>query len=131
MMPVTRPRPPAAEPISSGEQGLWLALLSTALGLFSLALLLLPQQLAQVPAHRGVVVLHLEADGSLRLWNRPLSPQQLPALLAQARRLNNQARVRLVPSSSTPWGLVQRFIPLLEVSALPFEVQLPVPDPAS
>ncbi|MCT0198985.1 hypothetical protein KQ313_04755 [Synechococcus sp. CS-1325] len=119
------------DPLSAPEQGLWLALLGAALGLFSLALLLLPQQLAQAPAHRGLVVLHLAADGSLRLWNRPLSPQQLPGLLQQAGRLNSQVRVRLIPSPATPWAMVQRFIPLLEVSALPFEIQLPVPDPAS
>ena len=113
------------------EQGLWLGLLGTAVGLFSLALLLLPQQLAQAPAHRGLVVLHLEADGSLRLWNRPVSPQQLPGLLREAGRLNAGVHVRLIPSPTTPWGLVQRFLPLLEVSAIPFEIQLPAPTPAS
>jgi hypothetical protein len=120
-----------AEPISTAEQGLWLALLGAAIGLFSLAWLLLPQQLAQAPAHRGLVVLHLEADGGLRLWNRPISPQQLPGLLREAGRLNARAHVRLIPSPTTPWGLVQRFLPLLEVSALPFEIQLPAPVPAS
>lgn len=121
----------AARPITAAEQGLWLGLLVTALGLFSLALLLLPQQLAQAPAHRGVVVLHLEADGRLRLWNRSVQPRQLPALLQEARRINAQARVRLIPSPTTSWGLVQRFLPLLDASALPFDVQLPAAAPAS
>ena len=131
-------RPPAAitgpgraGPIATVEHGLWLSLLGLAMGLFSLAMLLLPQQLAQAPAHQGLLVLHLEADGSLRLWNRAVSPQQLPGLLREAGRLNDRVRVRLVPSPTTPWGLVQRFLPLLEVSALPFEIQLPAPDPAS
>lgn len=120
----------AAGPISAAEQALWLGLLGAALGLFSLALLLLPQQLVQAPAHRGVVVLHLEADGRLRLWNRSVMPSQLPALLQEARRINGQARVRLIPSPTTSWGLVQRFLPLLDASALPFEVQLPAASPA-
>ena len=118
-------------PIAAAEQGLWLALLGVALGLFTLTLLLLPQQLAQAPAHRGLVVLHLEADGRLRLWNRSVNPSQLPNLLQEARRINAQARVRLIPSPTTSWGLVQQFLPLLDASALPFEVQLPAPTPAS
>lgn len=120
----------AAGPTTAAEQGFWLALLGAALGLFGLALLLLPQQLAQAPAHRGVVVLHLEADGRLRLWNRPVQPRQLPALLQEARRINAQARVRLIPSPTTSWGLVQQFLPLLDASALPFDVQLPAAAPA-
>ncbi|WP_094510737.1 hypothetical protein [Synechococcus sp. MW101C3] len=119
-----------AGPITAGEQGLWLALLGAALSLFSMALLLLPQQLAQAPAHRGLVVLHLAADGRLRLWNRTVNPGQLPALLQEARRINAQARVRLIPSPTTSWGLVQRFLPLLDASALPFDVQLPSPSQA-
>ncbi|MCP9883560.1 hypothetical protein KBY97_00265 [Synechococcus sp. ATX 2A4] len=130
--PITAAAPIAAiRPIGKAEQGLWLALLGAALGLFSLTLLLLPQQLAQAPAHRGLVVLHLEADGRLRLWNRSVNPSQLPALLQEARRINAQARVRLIPSATTSWGLVQQFLPLLDASALPFEVQLPAPTPAS
>lgn len=130
--PIAAIRPiTAAAPIAAAEQGLWLALLGAALGLFSLTLLLLPQQLAQAPAHRGLVVLHLEADGRLRLWNGSVNPSQLPALLQEARRINAQARVRLVPSPTTSWGLVQQFLPLLDASALPFEVQLPAPSPTS
>lgn len=106
-------------------EGLAHGLLATGVALFGFALLLLPQQLAQRPAHQGVVVIHLAADGGLRLWNRPIRAQQLPSLLAQARRINPGARVRIVPESATPWGVVQQLLPLLEVGALPFEVQLP------
>ncbi len=109
----------------SEREGLAHGLLASGVALFSFALLLLPQQLAQRPAHAGVVVIHLAADGGLRLWNRAILPQQLPALLAQARRINPGARVRIVPDATTPWGVVQQLLPLLEVSALPFEVQLP------
>ncbi len=105
--------------------GLWFALLGSGLALFSLALLLLPQQWAQAPARQGVVVIHLAADRRLRLWNRPVSAQQLPGLLREAGRINPRARVRLIPEPSTPWGVVRQFLPLLEVGALPFEVQLP------
>lgn len=118
--------PRSADP----EQGLWLALLSSMTALFAFLLLALPQQVAQRPAQRGVVVIHLAPDGSLRLWNRPITPQQLPALLREAGHLHPQTKLRLVPATSTSWQLVQRFLPLLEVSALPFEVQLPAPGQA-
>jgi hypothetical protein len=107
--------------------GLAYGALATALALFTMGLLLVPQLLAQRPAHAGVVALHLAPDGGLRLWNRPISGQQLPQVLRDAGRLNPQARIRLIPDPSTPWGVVQSVLPLLEISALPFEVQLPGP----
>jgi hypothetical protein len=116
--------------IPDPDQGLWLALLSGMTALFAFVLLALPQQVAQRPAQRGVMVIHLAPDGNLRLWNRPIAPQQLPALLREAARRHPGTRLRLVPAPATSWQLVQRFIPLLEVSALPFEVQLPAPGQA-
>lgn len=99
--------------------------LAAALALFAMGLLVVPQLLAQRPAHAGVVALHLAPDGALRLWNRPISTQQLPQVLRGAGRLDARARLRLIPDPATPWGVVQSVLPLLEISGLPFEVQLP------
>lgn len=109
----------------AATDGLAYGALATALALFAMGCLVIPQLLAQRPAHAGVVALHLAADGGLRLWNRPITPQQLPQVLRDAGRLDPQARLRLIPDPSTPWGVVQSLLPLLELSALPFEVQLP------
>ena len=105
--------------------GLAYGALSTALALLAVGLLVVPQLLAQRPAHRGVVALHLAADGGLRLWNRPITPQQLPQVLRDAGRISPQARIRLIPDPATPWGVVQSVLPMLELGVLPFEVQLP------
>ncbi|MCP9848558.1 biopolymer transporter ExbD [Cyanobium sp. Morenito 9A2] len=107
--------------------GLAYGALSTALALLAVALLVVPQRLAQRPAHQGVVALHLAADGGLRLWNRPITPEQLPQVLRESGQLNPQARIRLIPDPAAPWGVVQTVLPLLELGVLPFEVQLPAP----
>jgi hypothetical protein len=112
---------------SAITDGLAYGALSTALALFAVGLLLIPQRLAQRPAHAGVVALHLAPDGGLRLWNRPISGPQLPQVLRDAGRLDRRTRIRLIPDPSTPWGVVQSVLPLLEISALPFEVELPRP----
>ena len=44
------------------------------------ALLLLPQWQQQRPARDGVIVIHLAADGGLRLWNQPIERSMLPFL---------------------------------------------------
>ncbi|MCP9915628.1 ExbD/TolR family protein [Cyanobium sp. ATX 6F1] len=105
--------------------GLAYGALSTALVLLAAGLLVVPQLLALRPAHRGVVALHLAADGGLRLWNRPITPQQLPQVLREAGRISPKARIRLIPDPATPWGVVQSVLPMLELGVLPFEVQLP------
>jgi|APCry1669189070_1035195.scaffolds.fasta_scaffold01133_4 hypothetical protein len=99
-------------------------LTSVALTLVATALVLLPQRLAQRPAAAGVLALALDADGQLRVWNRPIRANDLPVLLAQARQRDGVI-LRLVPETSTPWGAVQAMLTRLEASGLPVELQLP------
>lgn len=102
------------------------SLLGTALCLALLALLTVPQRRAQRPAAAGVVVLHLLADGGLRVWNRRLGEAELAALLAAAeRRAGARPRLRLIPHPSLPWGLVRERVERLERVGLPLELQLP------
>jgi hypothetical protein len=97
---------------------------ATAAGL-ALALLLLPQQLALRTMQQGVLHLQVHADGSLRLWNQPVSERQLPALLRKASVRPGWQRLRLVPDPGAPWGQVLRLIDQLDDRGLPLELQLP------
>ena len=101
--------------------------LATALCGLGLGLLLLPQRLLQRPLQQGVVSLHLEPSGSLRLYNQPLPAADLADVLATVR--NRGARLRLIPDPDTPWATVQRQALLLERAALPLELQLPATAP--
>ncbi len=91
----------------------------------ALALLLLPQQLVLRPMQQGVLQLHVQADGSLRLWNQPVSERQLEALLRRASARPGWQRLRLVPDPGAPWGQVLRLIDQLDDRGLPLELQLP------
>jgi biopolymer transport protein ExbD len=91
----------------------------------ALALLLLPQQLAQRPMQQGVLQLQVQADGSLRLWNQPISESQLRALVRRASARPGWQRLRLVPDPGAPWGQVLRLIDQLDDRGLPLELQLP------
>ena len=102
------------------------ALLGLVLGGFALGLLLLPQRLLQRPLAEGVIALHIEPQGRLRVWNQPISLAALKTLLAAAARKPG-AKLRLVPSPQTPWGEVSRLVTLFERGDLPLELQLPVP----
>jgi hypothetical protein len=102
------------------------ALLGLAVGGFGLALLLLPQRLLQRPLAEGVIALHIEPQGRLRVWNQPISLAALKALLAAAARKPG-TKLRLVPSPQTPWGEVSRLAAFFERGDLPVELQLPVP----
>jgi hypothetical protein len=111
----------------------WLLALSGSslcLCLLATALLLLPQWQQQLPARRGVVSLHLSADGSLRLWNQPIASAALPGLLARTRRLAPSTRIRLVVAPQVPWGVVQDLLPRLDSSPLHVDLELP-PTPRS
>lgn len=114
---------------TSVRDGLAAAALATALAAAGLALVLLPQARAQRPAHHGVVTLQLDRQGGLRVWNQPLAPQQLPALLDRVQRRagdrQRQVRLRLVPEPDVPWDTVRGLIARLEASGLPLELQLP------
>jgi hypothetical protein len=102
------------------------ALLGLSVGGFALGLLLLPQRLLQRPLAEGVIALHIEPQGRLRVWNQPISLAALKALLASAARKPG-TKLRLVPSPQTPWGEVSRLATHFERGDLPLELQLPVP----
>jgi len=91
----------------------------------ALALLLLPQQLARRPMQQGVLQLQVQADGSLRLWNQPISESQLQALVRRASARPGWQRLRLVPDPGAPWGQVLRLIDQLDDRGLSLELQLP------
>jgi hypothetical protein len=110
-------------------EGIGLGAMATALAAAGLALVVLPQRLAQRPAAQGVLALAVDAQGGLRVWNQPIRPQDLPSLLEQARRRHGGreggVRLRLIPDPDVPWGTVQGLIGRLEGSGLPLELQLP------
>lgn len=105
--------------------GLAAGLSAVLLSLLATALVVAPQRLAQRPAASGVVALALAADGQLRLWNRPLRPSDLPALLAEASGRRDGVILRLVPEPGSRWGAVEAMLARLEASGLPVELQLP------
>ncbi len=102
-----------------------LGAMATALALLSLALVLVPQRLAQRPASQGIVSLHLGADGRLRLWNQPLPSAQLAAVLQGLKDGPGRPTLRLIPDPAVPWGAVQQLMERLGRSDLPLELQLP------
>lgn len=106
--------------------GLALNLMAAGLCLLLAALLTVPQRIAQRSGSRGVLALHLEADGGLKLWNRPVQERELRQLLAAAgERQSRGLRLRLIPDPALPWGVVQERVATLERSGLPMELQLP------
>ena len=100
---------------------------SVCVALLATAAVVLPQWQRQLPARQGLVSLHLAADGSLRLWNRPIAATALPALLRRAERLDSSTRVRLVVAPQVPWGVVQDLLPRLDSSTLHVDLELPPP----
>ena len=111
-------------------KGWWLpslgyGLLGTALAGFGLALLLLPQRLAQRPMAQGLLTLHVGPGGVLRLWNQPVSRPELVALLRQARQRRPDLHLRLLPDPATPWGEVLGLLHQLDDGGLSLELQLP------
>lgn len=106
--------------------GLALGLMAIGLSLLMAALITVPQRLAQRSGGRGVLALHLESDGSLRLWNRPVREEELRQLLASREQLQSRGlRLRLIPDPALPWGVVQERVASLETSGLNLELQLP------
>jgi biopolymer transport protein ExbD len=105
-----------------------LGLLSVALCATCLALVVIPQRLAQRPAAEGVIALHLDAQGQLRVWNQPIRPQDLAPLLTRAKApapLPSGPILRLIPDAGVPWGVVQQLVSRLEKNGLELELQLP------
>jgi hypothetical protein len=102
-----------------------LGAMATGLALLALALLLVPQRLAQRPASQGIVSLHLNTDGRLRLWNQPVPPGELDAVLRGLEAGRGRPTVRLIPEPGVPWGSVQALMERLHRTELPLELQLP------
>jgi len=109
---------------------LGLALVGSALAALTLALVVIPQRIAQRPSSEGVLTLRVDSGGGLRAWNQPIRPQDLPALLDAARArsrgtASQGVRLRLVPDAGVPWGTVKGLVARLETTGLPLELQLP------
>jgi len=117
-----------------------LNLVATLLAMLAVALVVLPQRLAQRPGSEGVLALHLDAQGTLRLWNRPVQARELLELLQRragngsqpsavnrsaAPALGPDAVLRLIPDPGVPWGVVRQVAEGLEATGLPLELQLP------
>lgn len=116
-----------------------LSLVSTTLAALAVAVVVLPQRLAQRPGSDGVIALHLDAAGTLRLWNRPVQVQELLELLArrtadhaggkghhkQGPLGESSSVLRLIPDPGVPWGIVQQAAAGLDGAGLPLELQLP------
>ena len=86
----------------------------------TLLAILCSQIVAQRPAGQGVLVFHLGKEGELRLWNQPIRPQDVPALLERARLRPKTAQrlvVRLVPDPQVPWGVVNGMLSRLRPPA--------------
>jgi len=107
--------------------GIGLGLVGSALAVLATAVVVLPQRLAQRPGSQGVLALHLDAAGTLRLWNRPIRAQELVELLNRKATSQEGADVvlRLIPDPAVPWGVVRQAASGLENTGLPLELQLP------
>jgi hypothetical protein len=129
MRPANPQRCPAHEAgQQSGErwlEAIALAGLGVGLALATLLLVVVPQRLAQRPAREGVIVLHLDPLGRLRLWNQPITAAALMPLLQRAASDPRRPRLRLQPAAGVPWGRVQALATELERLPLPLELQLP------
>jgi hypothetical protein len=111
-----------------------LGLVSTTACAVTFLALLSAQIVARRPASEGVLVIHLNRRGELRLWNTPIRPEELPEALDRARErvrssLSKPLVVRLVPEPAVPWGGVQALLQRLRPPAAPpswtLELQLP------
>jgi hypothetical protein len=99
--------------------------LAVILALAGLALVLVPQRIAQRPGRAGVIVVHLERRGGLRLWNQPIREDTLFPLLQRASRDRRPLRLRLVCDPEVPWSRVQAIADQAQVLPFPLELQLP------
>lgn len=102
-----------------------LGAMGAGLALLTLALLLVPQRLAQRPASQGIVSLRMARDGQLRLWNQSIPAGQLITVLKSVEASADRPTVRLVPDPDVPWDSVQQLVGRLSRTGLPLELQLP------
>ena len=122
----------ASGPPAPSITGLGLCVLSTTACGVGLATILLGQVVAQRPAARGVMVVHLSQSGDLRLWNQPIAAQDVPRALDELRRRRTAGAasvVRLVPEREVPWGVVQQMLQRLRPTKArdPWTLQLQLP----
>ncbi|MFN9629928.1 MAG: hypothetical protein ACK59A_06815 [Cyanobacteriota bacterium] len=109
-MKVAAPGPFSASP---GLTALGLGLLSVTATVAAGLLLVTAQRVAQRPAAKGVLVIHLDRGGGLRLWNQPLRPQDLPLVLERVRTPSQGSKpvvVRLTADADVPWGMVHALV---------------------
>ena len=107
--------------------GLLWGLVAVGLCGFAAGLVLLPQRIRQRPLAEGVIAVHLEPGGQLRLFHQPIAPDALSGVLAAAARRRPLPPLRLVPHPQVPWGEVRRAVVMFDRGALPLELQLPAP----
>ena len=107
------------------RRALGYSVVSLCLTLGATAMLLFPQWQQQRPASDGLIVIHLAADGGLRLWNQPIERSMIPALLTRLNRLDPDTRIRLSLAPQVSWGIVQDLIPFFDSSSLDVDLQLP------
>jgi len=115
----------SSRPDQSLQWSVSAALIAVSTLLLTTALIVLPQWNAQRSARQGFVTLFVAGDGSLRLWNRPISSVQIPGLLRRAERLSSDTRIRVVLSPEVAWGEIQDLVSLLDSTTLDVELQLP------
>ena len=102
-------------PHSHSLDGLALALISSALCVFTLWLVVFPQGIARKPAAEGVLTFHLGRSGDIRLWNQPIRPQDLPSILEKAKaKHSSDLTIRLIPEHQVPWGVVHVMLTRLQ-----------------
>jgi hypothetical protein len=96
---------------------LGLGLLSTAACGMALMAIVCVQIVARRPAADGVLVVHLNQRGELRLWDQPIRAQDLPFALERARSRSTPGKpliVRLKPEPTVPWGMVTTMLGRLQ-----------------
>jgi len=106
-------------------EALLLGSLTVTLALAGLLLVLVPQRIAQRPGRAGVIVVHLERRGGVRLWNQPIAEASLYPILLRASRERRPLRLRLVSDAEVPWGRVEAIAAQVRGLPLPLELQLP------
>jgi hypothetical protein len=113
-------RPPPEVRLLSGLDGLALALASTTFLALSLWTLSLVQVLWQRPARQGVMTIHIQRDGHLRVWNQPIPPQEVARLVRRAEERWAGAQplvVRLIPDPDVAWGAIHQSLQRLRPTA--------------
>ena len=113
--------------LPSPRDGLVIGAMSALLAGVALALLFVPQRVAQREGSELILALRLEPGGRIWLWNQPIAAEGLPALLQEASSRNQELRLRLMPAPQVSWADVQDLVSQLKPAGLPIELHLPSP----